>query len=269
MPPFPSARRASAVFTSAAAVLLPVLFSPAAHAQETAAADTAAPVVPPGATQPNPNARPVLPRTETRLFNGRDFSGLYTFLPSKKVNNDPERIFTIEPDGVLHVSGKEFGYFATSVPYANYHLSFDVKWGNKKWPPRDKEKTPRDSGVLVHTIGEDKVWPKSFECQVQENDMGDIFLLGGISAWANGKQQNGRVVRKKANEKPHGEWNTIELICDGNRVTNIVNGLIENEATQITRGRNGSGGALNFGRIAFQSEGAEVFYRNIVVRPLQ
>ncbi len=226
-------------------------------------------VVSPGATAPDTNAKPVIPTGETALFNGRDFSGWYTFLPSKGVNNDPEHIFTVEPDGTVHVSGKEFGYFATVVPYANYHLSFEVKWGEKKWKPRDGSTTQRDSGCLVHVFDKDMVWPKSFECQVQERDMGDIFLLGGVSAWANGKQQNGRVVRKMNNEKPHGAWNTVEIICKNDSVTNIVNGMVENEATRLRRKKDGTGGKLNFGRIALQSEGAEVFYRNIKIRPVE
>ena len=223
---------------------------------------------PPMAERPQKSVRPVSPSSPIRLFNGRDFSGLYTFLPSKGVNNDPDHIFTVEPDGIMHVLGKEFGYFATVVPYANYHLTFEVKWGEKKWPPRDGAKTPRDSGCLVHCFGPDKVWQNSFECQVQENDMGDIFLIGGVSAWANGKRQNGRVVRNKANEKPNGQWNTVEIICKDDTVTNIVNGFVESEATRLTRKQNGAGGKLNFGTIAFQSEGAEVFYRNIIVKPL-
>ena len=209
--------------------------------------------------------RPVTPTQETRLFNGRDLTGFYTFVPDSGRDNDPKKIFVVE-DGVVHVSGEKFGYFATVTPYANYRVIFDVKWGQKKWPPR--EKVVRDAGVLVHAVGPDKVWPKSFECQIQENDYGDIFHIDGISSVVNGKRENGRVVRSRSWEKPTGEWNTVEVVCDGDAVTNIVNGHVVNIATQITRGKNGTGGKLNFGRIAFQSEGAEVYYRNIVVRPL-
>jgi len=42
------------------------------------------------------------------LFNGKNFDGWYSFLTSKGKNNDTEKIFSIE-DGVLHISGKEFG----------------------------------------------------------------------------------------------------------------------------------------------------------------
>lgn len=209
--------------------------------------------------------RPITPIKETTLFNGRDLTGFYTFVPESGRDNDPKKIFTVE-DGAVHVSGENFGYFATVAPYANYRVRFEVKWGQKKWPPR--EKAVRDAGVLVHVVGPDKVWPKSFECQVQENDFGDIFHIDGISSVVNGKRENGRVVRTKSWEKPVGEWNTVEVVVSGDAVTNIVNGHIVNVATQITRGQNGTGGKLNFGRIAFQSEGAEIWYRNIVVLPL-
>ena len=32
----------------------------------------------------------------------------------------------------------------------NYHLKLQFKWGDKKWPPRDRPATPRDSGLLYH-----------------------------------------------------------------------------------------------------------------------
>lgn len=218
------------------------------------------------AQPPQTRIRPIQPTRAFRLFNDKDLTGWYTFFPSKGVNNDTDRIITVENDGVIHITGKEFGYMATEVSYAYYRIQFEVKWGEKKWPPR--EKAVRDSGILVHMIGPDKVWPKSWECQVQENDFGDIFHIGGISSIANGKRQNNRVVRSANFEKPHGEWNTVEVICDGNTLTNIVNGHVVNVSTDVTRGRDGTGGQLNFGKIAFQSEGAEVYYRNIIIKPL-
>lgn len=211
--------------------------------------------------------RPILPLKAEPLFNGRDFTGWYTFLPSQGRDKDPEKVYTIEEGGVIHVTGKEFGYFSTVAPYANYRLTFEVRWGEKKWPPRAN--AVRDSGCLVHLIGADKVWPTSFECQVQENDFGDIFHIGNVSSVVDGKRQAGRVIRKEMREKPHGEWNTVEVVCDNDTVLHIVNGGEVNRATQVARGKDGSGGPLNAGRIAFQSEGAEVFYRNIRIAPVR
>ncbi len=252
----------AAVIGAAVAVLLGA--TGPAIAQEAAAP----PPAPPAALlSPRlASARPIRPVRDIRLFNGRDLSGWYTFFPSKGVNRDPEQIITVQ-NGVIRVTGKEFGYFATEREYAGYHLVFEVKWGEKKWPPR--ENAVRDSGVLVHCIGPDKVWIKSFECQIQEGDFGDIHHVSGISSVVNGTRTSRQVVKKSNHEKPHGQWNTVEVICDGDTVTNIVNGVTVNVATGVNQAANGTGAALIKGRIAFQSEGAEVFYRNIVIKPIR
>jgi hypothetical protein len=210
----------------------------------------------------------VIPTKPTTLFNGKDWTGWYTYLPSQGRNKDAEAIFTILPDGIIRVLGKEAGYFATSSDYAYYKLTFEVKWGEKRWPPR--ETVARDSGVLVHFIGEDKVWPLSFECQIQENDFGDIFHIDGMSSRQvpGGPRNDGRVVRAKLNEKPRGEWNTVTVIVDGDHITNIINGVVESEGIDCRRGRTDDSGKLNFGRIVFQSEWAEVYYRNIKIEPI-
>lgn len=61
-------------------------------------------------------------------------------------------------------------------------------------------------------------------------------------------------------EKPVGEWNTIEAICDGGDVTYYLNGARVNE------GKNGS---FTIGKILVQSEGAELFFRRIELQPLE
>ena len=65
--------------------------------------------------------------------------------------------------------------------------------------------------------------------------------------------------KTKDAEKPNGEWNTIEVVCDGDKITNIVNGVVVNE---------GSMASVTKGKIVLQSEGAEVFYRKVELTPL-
>lgn len=60
-------------------------------------------------------------------------------------------------------------------------------------------------------------------------------------------------------EKPDGEWNRMEVICQGNTITNIVNGTVVNRAVDCTP---------QAGKIQIQSELAEVFYRKIELLPL-
>ncbi len=101
------------------------------------------------------------------------------------------------------------------------------------------------------------------ECQIQEGDCGDFWLIDSVTAVVDGVQQgptkNTRVVKKKDNEKPSGEWNRIEVIADNGRCTHIVNDVVVNEATNAS---------LRTGRILIQSEGAEIYYRKIEIKEL-
>ncbi|GAC1472590.1 MAG: DUF1080 domain-containing protein [Isosphaeraceae bacterium] len=191
------------------------------------------------------------------LFNGRDLEGWSIYIAHSEKSTspgaDPKSVFKVE-DGVIHVSGEEFGCLITEKEFANYRLKLEVKWGDKKWPPREKPDTPRDSGILMHCVGPDKIWPKSIECQIQEKDFGDFYMVGGTSLLVNGREEKGRVVKTKDAEKPRGEWNVVEVVCDGGKITNIVNGVVVNEGTHASETR---------GKIVLQSEGAEVFFRNI------
>jgi hypothetical protein len=60
-------------------------------------------------------------------------------------------------------------------------------------------------------------------------------------------------------ESPYGEWTRLEVIAEGDRVTNIVNGKVVNEGARST---------LTDGKIIVQSEGAEVYFRRIDLEPL-
>ncbi len=194
------------------------------------------------------------------LFNGKDLSGWTIFLNHKDKSDpraDPKGVFRVE-DGVIHVSGEEFGCLTTEKEFENYRLLVEFKWGEKKWPPR--ENAVRDSGILMHAVGPDRVWPKSIECQIQEHDCGDFYMVDGTSIVVDGKRETRYKKKTKDVEKPNGEWNTIEVVCDGDKITNIVNGVVVNE---------GSMASVTKGKIVLQSEGAEVFYRKVELTPLK
>ena len=195
------------------------------------------------------------------LFNGKNLDGWYSFLTTKGKNSDPEKVFTVE-NGVLHISGKEFGYICTEKTFADFHLAVEFKWGEKKFPPRDADTTKRDNGICFYMpLGEkDFVWPKSIECQVQEGDVGDIWLIDSTTVVIDGKRTEPndftRAKKKKDGEKPTGEWNLVEVIVKKGQITYIVNGIVVNEAESPS---------LNEGKIIIQSEGAEIYYRKIEI----
>ncbi|MGH9784242.1 MAG: 3-keto-disaccharide hydrolase, partial [Terriglobia bacterium] len=195
------------------------------------------------------------------------------------LNRDPDGVFRVQ-DGAVRVSGTEDGYFITRQEYENYHLKFEFKWGDATHPPR--KDIARDSGVLFHVAGPDQVWPKSIEFQMIEGRTGEVILVGDgasltrdgetrtrgatkntrFARFGQGPWQNVAGFRSPENEfeRPHGEWNLMELIADHGKVTFRINGKVANEGTGAQPAR---------GRILFQSEGAEVYFRNIELRPLE
>jgi len=198
------------------------------------------------------------------LFNGKNLDGWHSFLKSKGKNNDPEKVFTVE-NGLLHITGKEFGYLCTEKEYSNFHLVVECKWGTKKYPPRDADTTKRDNGILYFVqLTKDTVWPKSIECQIQETDIGDFWMVDSTTIVVDGVRtapKDFASSKKKTDaEKPRGEWNRIEVIADHGKLTHIVNGRIVNEASDPS---------INKGKIIIQSEGAEIYYRKIEIEELK
>lgn len=212
------------------------------------------------------------------------------------LNNDPLNVFsTIEMDGepVLKISGEIYGAVTTKKEYENYHLSLMFKWGDKKYEPRlDK---PMDSGILYHAIGEQgafwNCWMQSQEFQIQEEDCGDYYTIAGTgadikaikkenpdSAWdifiynpdSDYKQfktgEDGRC-RKSVNYGKLEGWNQIDLVCLGDKAFHIVNGkivlVLEKSVTYV---ENDIAEPLTKGKIQLQSEGAEVYYKDIKIR---
>ncbi len=227
----------------------------------------------------------------------RDAKGAYTEAIGR--DRDPLGNFTVatvEGRPAIHISGQGFGYMATRENFGNYHLRLQFKWGVKKWPPRDQ--AVRDSGLLYHVHGEPAqssgVWPASVELQIQEKDCGDLYAIvtrvtvparsftapdnktlyqyDPAAAPVDFKQEKpigNRCVRLADFEKPVGEWNTIELICVGGDSIHIVNGHVVMRLKDARRvGEGGAWLPLAAGRIALQTEGAEIFYRDVEMRPV-
>lgn len=238
------------------------------------------------------------------LFNGKDLTGwqpYVSFQPEtnahdlvskhtpRGINNDPKQVFTVV-DGLLRVSGEEWGGLTSQEEFGAFHLKFEVKWGEKKWPPRLD--APRDSGLLYFAVGpegaQSRHWLRSHEFQVQEGDSGDYHSLDGVIIDVHGTDTNigdwkfyaydpkaplrkdiaARVLKLGLYEKPSGEWDTMEVIADGDTLIHKVNGH------EVFRGFNsrhkvdGKYVPLNRGKLQIQSEGAETFYRNIQIKAL-
>ncbi len=122
---------------------------------------------------------PIRPTSPIRLFNGKDLTGLYSWLTDAKYE-DPRKVFTVE-DGLLRISGDGLGYICTKDSFKDYHLVVEYRWGGKTWGKR--EKRARDTGVIVHCQDPDGSYGNTFmagiEAQIIEGGTGDLLVLPG------------------------------------------------------------------------------------------
>lgn len=213
--------------------------------------------------------------------------------------HDPKSVFTVlQLDGepVLRVSGEILGGLTTKQQYANYHLRLRYKWGRRKWLPRPLAR-PRDTGVLFHLTGsnEDAYWSvfmMGLECQVSEKTTGDLLFMpnkdstllpvvtGRVAAgrrWAaaaplqriGASKEDPKFHRSANHESDATSWTTVDVYTVGSAGACLVNGHVVMAFQDA--GIPQPGGAfrpLNRGKIQLQSEGAEVYYKDISIQPI-
>ena len=228
----------------------------------------------------------------------RDANGKYTEPIGS--GRDPLKVFTVvkDVDGrpAIRISGEVFGELRSKGSFKDYHLRMQFKWGEKKWPPRDRPETPRDSGLLYHVHAPPgaggRTWARSIELQIQEHDVGDLYAVGSAIAvrakprpgtkpalyeydptgewtfFSQSQGASGRCIKQPDNEKPTGEWNTVELIAFRDDAIHIVNGKVVMRLHGPVRIDAELPTPVTSGPIILQSEGAEVFYRDIQIRPI-
>jgi len=251
----------------------------------------------------------VLMRDKKTLFNGSSLDGWDTYIgptfdslhkkfegPHEGLNKDSRSVFqVVTEDGqpAIRVSGEKFGGISTKETFSNYHLRLEFKWGRLKWRPKQDSK--RDSGLLYHAVGEHGAdggfWMRSQEFQIQEGDCGDYWgVAGGVAdipaveqspkrfvytpgaplLTFSAKAPSGRnCVKNPDAEKPTGEWNTIDLYCVGDKSVHMVNGMVTMILHNLRQWEANGEVPLTGGKIQLQSEGAELFYRNIWVEEIK
>ncbi|MGL4461828.1 MAG: 3-keto-disaccharide hydrolase [Planctomycetia bacterium] len=193
-----------------------------------------------------------------------------------------------------------FGAVITKAEYENYRLVVEYKWGPTTYGSRkDKSRDSGILVHCVGPDGPNP-WPASVECQVIEGGTGDFILVGGVGAdgkavphqvTVEAEKRDGQwyyspgkptttVTNERVNwyarslewqdvvdfrgkddvESPYGEWTRVEVVCNGDAMTNIVNGKTVNH---------GVGLALTKGKVLIQTEGAELYIRKIELTPLE
>lgn len=233
---------------------------------------------------------PVLKEGFTPLFNGKNWDGWYL----KTRENDSllaHKVFQIE-NGTIHVfnevpEGSEVGngnnpthgLFYTHKNYNQYILKFEYKWGSKL--ANNYKQFQYDAGLYYHVI-DDKIWPKGIEYQVHynpetnKNHTGDYWGLPPYNWTADENNQFAFINDGGKAQPPRGmehlakttvnfnalndQWNQCEVIVMGSDYSiHKLNGDIINMATNFV---------MDSGKIGFQAETAEIYYRNIMIREI-
>lgn len=212
-------------------------------------------------------------------------------------NKDSLQVFSIREANnelILRISGEVYGCLFTKQEYANYHLKLKVKWGDLKHEPR-KDKL-KDSGILYHSIGDSGVdywraWMLSQEFQIMEGHMGDYWNIassvidirafipeGRMNSVADVTQPfipfgssigtEGFCMRSANYESSPGEWTTLELICFEDKSLHIVNGRVVMVLKNSRYTKDNKQHPLTKGKIQLQSEAAEVYFKDIFIKPI-
>ena len=224
-------------------------------------------------------------------------------------HTDPLEVFSIqnlEGENVICLSGQVVGGLILADSVSNYHLRLKFKWGDKKWDWM--EGRPKDGGILYHQrpqyrhelqIHEGDVgsyWarkvildiPATYTYYIPEaitqakpflqslvNTLNDSMLIFQENAplhhfdGSGGKNDWQIVIANPYFENPHGEWNTLELLCYENHAIHKINGQVNMVVLNAFYKKQGKKVPLTSGRLVLQSEGAVTYFKEIEIKTLK
>lgn len=180
------------------------------------------------------------------LFNGTDLSGWrFTF---REEGVDPSKTFLVR-DGMVVCTGRPVGYMSTEASYERFTLSFDFRYARPEGLASDAD-FGGNSGYLLF-VQEDAVWPRCIEVQGMNRDVAGIIPIKSKAEF-----ETDADARERA-RKPVGEWNHVDIVVRDGKITASLNGTLVSTVTSYEPTR---------GRIGFQSEGAEIHWKDIRIR---
>jgi len=186
-----------------------------------------------------------------KLFNGENLKGLKVYGESLEAASS-WRV----AEGRLECRGVPAGYLYTERKYKEFALRFDWKFVRPA-DLKDDAKFGGNSGYLLWIAEPHKIWPYSMECQGMNRQAGYVYFVDEKH-----KEKNKFAYDDKARAravKPVGEWNSYEIVAAKGTVQISINGA---NVTTVT-----SHEYQDAGPIGFMSEGSEIHWRNIRIKP--
>jgi hypothetical protein len=229
------------------------------------------------------------------LFNGQNLNNWDHHIGTpikgyedRAASATPDKVFQVRDlngEKVIWISGDVNASLATKESYSNYHFQMEFRWADGIYGNRN-------SGLLYHSYGPFGTglgtWMNSHELQLMTGNVGDSYRMGDtyceIPVRADGDQfifnpggerkpfgEQGvkKIARKNKNaEKAAGQWNLIDLYCFDDVSVHVVNGETVMVNYKSGKYENGDVKPLTSGKIQFQSEGGEMFMRNLRIRKI-
>ncbi len=227
-----------------------------------------------------------LPPTDAgfrQLFDGVTFANWdrYLGIPVGEtvplgLENDPRGVYSItniDGEPAIRISGEVWGALISKEELADFELRLEYKWGSAVWPPLNS----KDSGVMVLSNGAlgavnaggptlsnpigSGAFMVSVEFQIAGGDIGGLYNLGPISMQT--------APRAQIPEIP-SVWNKVTIVVRGASSEHFLNGQLVTSASGYQTNWPGEPVLpLTRGKIQLQSEGAEIYFRHVEIRPSQ
>ncbi|MEK6248556.1 MAG: DUF1080 domain-containing protein, partial [Planctomycetales bacterium] len=150
-------------------------------------------------------------------------------------------------------------------------------------------------GIYYHKVGQDVVWPRAMQYQVEKTNIGDIVTVGHLryDTWVDPSTKDEKkptfMLREDGGvEQMHGHaagithlahrgkwevdgWNQIEIICRGDTAEHWLNGKLVAKCKNMRQPKDKPEGEtipLTKGKILLEIEAAEIFFRNVEIKDL-
>lgn len=180
------------------------------------------------------------------LFNGVDLTGW------QPMNAAPDT-WSVR-DSMIVCTGAPRGALRTDRQYENFIV--ELEWRHVT--------EGGNAGFFVHADAIPNVgsaFPRTIEAQIRDGNHGDLFSMQGAALVPDrpDPEREGRCRPSEERVKPLGEWNHYRIESRDGRVTLAVNGKVVSGGSQAVPRK---------GYLSLESEGAEVYFRNLRILEL-
>ena len=223
------------------------------------------------------------------------------------LNKDGSHVFSVViEDGApaILADGKPYGNLTSKAAFGNYHLRLEYKWGENTTAsaPRNSgllyhsrgpygaffstwmsavefQMIPHSIG-LVLAVGENAKGPSNFDINWTTRVQAPVGHDPVLPYPSRRYMPGGRLITlmppayvvepASDAERPIGQWNRIDLYAVGNRSIHVVNGLpvMATESLTAIDAKDGKPRPLTRGRFQLEAEGAQIYFRDIMIEPI-